>query len=145
MGILSKKSGSVTHNYIWAPNTMLSFRKNEWANPEKTYRQMKGWMEGRTEGPTEGQILFHRTLPAEAGGPKRILQNCFAVIFWQPHRLSQMKWSPDQPLTHFIPLVSFYTPWKISNLCFMFSGGHRKTLVEWNALTGSWNIFINCK
>ena len=28
MGIFSKKSGSVTHNYIWAPNTMLSFRKN---------------------------------------------------------------------------------------------------------------------
>ena len=23
----SRKSGSVTHNYIWAPNTMLSFRK----------------------------------------------------------------------------------------------------------------------
>ena len=28
MGIFSKKSGSITHNYIWAPNTMLSFRKN---------------------------------------------------------------------------------------------------------------------
>ena len=28
MGIFSKKSSSVTHNYIWAPNTMLSFRKN---------------------------------------------------------------------------------------------------------------------
>ena len=28
MGISSKKSGSVTRNYIWAPNTMLSFRKN---------------------------------------------------------------------------------------------------------------------
>ena len=28
MEIFSKKSGSVTHNYIWAPNTMLSFRKN---------------------------------------------------------------------------------------------------------------------
>ena len=27
-GFFSKKSGSVTHNYIWAPNTMLSFRKN---------------------------------------------------------------------------------------------------------------------
>ena len=23
-----KKSGFVTHNYTWAPNTMLSFRKN---------------------------------------------------------------------------------------------------------------------
>ena len=28
MGIFSKKSGSVTHNFIWAPNTMLIFRKN---------------------------------------------------------------------------------------------------------------------
>ena len=27
-GFFPKKSGSVTHNYIWAPNTMLSFRKN---------------------------------------------------------------------------------------------------------------------
>ena len=28
-GIFSKKSGSVTHNYyIWAPNIMLSFKKN---------------------------------------------------------------------------------------------------------------------
>ena len=27
MVVFSKKSGSVTHNYIWAPNTMLSFRK----------------------------------------------------------------------------------------------------------------------
>ena len=26
-GIFSKKSGSVTHNFIWVPNTMLSFRK----------------------------------------------------------------------------------------------------------------------
>ena len=28
MGIFSKKSSSVTNNYVWAPNTMLSFRKN---------------------------------------------------------------------------------------------------------------------
>ena len=28
MGIFSKKSGSVTHNYVWAPNTMPSFTKN---------------------------------------------------------------------------------------------------------------------
>ena len=28
MGFFSKKSGSVTYNYIWALNTMLSFRKN---------------------------------------------------------------------------------------------------------------------
>ena len=28
MGIFSKKSGSVTHNYMWASNTMLSFKKD---------------------------------------------------------------------------------------------------------------------
>ena len=28
MGVFSKKSGFVTRNDIWAPNTMLSFRKN---------------------------------------------------------------------------------------------------------------------
>ena len=28
MGIFSKKSSSVTHNYIWTPNIMLNFRKN---------------------------------------------------------------------------------------------------------------------
>ena len=28
MGVFSKKSSSVTHNYTWTPNIMLSFRKN---------------------------------------------------------------------------------------------------------------------
>ena len=28
MGIFSKKSSSFTHNYIWVPDIMLSFRKN---------------------------------------------------------------------------------------------------------------------
>ena len=28
MGIFPKRSSSVTHNYIWNPNIMLSFRKN---------------------------------------------------------------------------------------------------------------------
>ena len=46
------KNLAVTHNHIWAPKTMLSFRKNSWVNSEKTYRQMKGWMEGQTEGRT---------------------------------------------------------------------------------------------
>ena len=34
--IFLKKSRSVTHNPIWAPNTMPSFRKNLWANSEKS-------------------------------------------------------------------------------------------------------------
>ena len=46
MGIFfKKKSGSVTHNYIWAPNTMLSFRKNYWVNSKKTYGQTEGRMD----------------------------------------------------------------------------------------------------
>ena len=43
MGIFSKKSGSVTHNYIWAPNTMLSFRQTD--------GRMDGWTDGQTDRP----------------------------------------------------------------------------------------------
>ena len=53
MWIFSKKSGSVTHNYIRAPNIMLSFRKNQQANSEETYGEMEGWTEGRMEGWTD--------------------------------------------------------------------------------------------
>ena len=56
MGIFSKKSSSVTHNYIWAPNIMLSFRKklmNQSRENVQTGRRM------------DGQALFYRTLPAE--------------------------------------------------------------------------------
>ena len=41
MGIFSKKSGSVLHNHIWAPNTMVSFRKS-----------MDGRMDGRLDRQT---------------------------------------------------------------------------------------------
>ena len=41
----SKKSDSVTHHYIWAPNTKLSFRKSYWANSKKTYGQTEGRMD----------------------------------------------------------------------------------------------------
>ena len=43
--LFSKKSDSVTHHYIWAPNTKLSFRKNYWANSKKTYGQTEGRMD----------------------------------------------------------------------------------------------------
>ena len=36
------KNLAVTHNYLWAPNIMLSFRKNWRLNPKKTYRQTEG-------------------------------------------------------------------------------------------------------
>ena len=45
MGIFSKKSGSVTDNYIWAPNTMLSFRKklmSQFSENLRTDRRMDG-------------------------------------------------------------------------------------------------------
>ena len=42
-GDFSKNSGSVTHNYIWTPNNMLSFRKDGWKDV---------------------QTLFYETLPA---------------------------------------------------------------------------------
>ena len=42
IGSFFKKSGSVTHNYIWAPNTML------WEN-----LQTDGRADGRTEGRTD--------------------------------------------------------------------------------------------
>ena len=61
MGIFSKKSGSATHNYIWDPNTMLSFRKSymeggytDGRRDARTYR--------RPDGRTDGQTLFYRTL-----------------------------------------------------------------------------------
>ena len=50
-GFFPKKSGSVTHNYIWAPNTMLSFRKkliSQFRENLLTARgtdRMEGWME----------------------------------------------------------------------------------------------------
>ena len=34
---------------------------------------MPGQMEGRTEGQKDGKILFHMTLPANAGGPEIIV------------------------------------------------------------------------
>ena len=49
LGIFSKKSGSVTRNYIWDPNTMLSLRKKMspfWENL---------WTDGRTDRWKDGQ------------------------------------------------------------------------------------------
>ena len=61
MGIFLKKFGCHITRYIWVPNTTLSFRKNQWANSEKTYGQT-GWMDRQTEG---WSALFYRTLPPE--------------------------------------------------------------------------------
>ena len=65
-GFFPKKLGSVTHNYIWAPNTMLSFRKNYESILRKLTDRRK---DGQKDGWKDGQTLFYRTLPADAGGP----------------------------------------------------------------------------
>ena len=58
----SKKSCSVTCNWIWTPNTILSFRKKQmsqfWENLRTDYR---------TDGQMQGQTLFHRTFLAMSG------------------------------------------------------------------------------
>ena len=54
--IFSKKSGSVTHNYI---------EKTDEPIPRKLTDRQK---DRRTEGRTDGQTLFYRTLSAVAGG-----------------------------------------------------------------------------
>ena len=59
------KNPAVTHNYIWAPNTMLSFRKTNEPIPRKL-------TDRRKDGRKEGGTLFYRTLPAEAGGPIKV-------------------------------------------------------------------------
>ena len=56
MGIFSKKSGSVTHNYIWVPNTMLSEKTNE-PNLRKLTDRLKdrrkdGWTDHILWGPS---------------------------------------------------------------------------------------------
>ena len=33
------------------------------------------WTDGRMDGRTDGQTLFYRTLPTEAGGPKKSRKN----------------------------------------------------------------------
>ena len=54
------KNPAVTHNYIWAPNTMLSSEKTNEPIPRKR----------KEDGRTDGQTLSYRTLPPEVGGPK---------------------------------------------------------------------------
>ena len=58
------KNPAVACNYIWAPNTMLSF----FLKKEPILRQL-------TDRRKEGRTLFYRTLPAEARGPINITKN----------------------------------------------------------------------
>ena len=56
------KNLAVTHNYIWAPNTMLSFRKTNEPILRKLTDRLK-------DGRKDKETLFYRTLPAKAGCP----------------------------------------------------------------------------
>ena len=57
-GDFPKKSGSVTHNQMWAPNTMLSFRKtNELILRKLRDRRKDGQMNRRTDRKTDGQMV----------------------------------------------------------------------------------------
>ena len=59
---------------IFSQNTMLSFRKNWWANPKKT------------SGREDGQTRIHRTLPVTTVGSKIA---CFYISFYQKVHQSQ--------------------------------------------------------
>ena len=75
-----QKNPTLSHITKYGPllsNTILSFRKNNWANSEKTYGQTGGrtdyWYS--VDGQTEGQTLFHRTLLTMSGCPTRETTN----------------------------------------------------------------------
>ena len=58
-----KKSGSVTHNYIW-PLTPWEVSEKLMCQSGENLRR-----DGRTEGRAEGRRDHYRTVPAEARGP----------------------------------------------------------------------------
>ena len=62
--IFSKKSSSVTHNYIWTPN-MLSFRKKLMSQSQENLWE---------DGIRDRQTVFHRTLPTKTRGTTTSLQ-----------------------------------------------------------------------
>ena len=43
--------------------------------------QTEGWMKGWKDGWKGGQTLFHRTLPANAGGPKTKIEFLNALVY----------------------------------------------------------------
>ena len=57
----------------------------------------------------------------------------------KPHRL--LCWEPFAltTLTHFIPLISFYTPWKQNQRFSDVFRGCRKRAMAWNGLIAPWS------
>ena len=69
MCIFSKKSCG--HIQLYMGSMLKSCQVSEKTN-EPSYRQ--------TKGRTDGQTLFHKTLPATAGGPKRLQNTCCSLV-----------------------------------------------------------------
>ena len=65
-GDFFRKNLAVTHNYIWVPNIMLSFKKIISQSQENL------WTDGRADRRRDRQTLFYRTLPTEAGESKNL-------------------------------------------------------------------------
>ena len=66
----SRKSSSVTQNFIWVSRTCQNSEKTKDTNSNKIPR--------RKDGKSDGQTLFNRTLPATAGSSKR----CHCIEKW---------------------------------------------------------------
>ena len=64
------------YNYIWSPNTMLSFRKTNEPIPRKLTEEWKdGWKDRRRNGRMEGQTnrpYFIRHFPLRPGVQQKI-------------------------------------------------------------------------
>ena len=70
---ISGSNESNDHAHFWPHEQVhmgfwhhAKIQKKKWYSSKKT----PGQTEGRMEGRKDGQTLFHRTLPANAGGPK---------------------------------------------------------------------------
>ena len=79
---------ALTHNYIGAPNTVLRFRKNQWANSEKTCRQTDRRKDRRTKGRTDRPYLI---------GPFQPRPRSKKLKFKKNLCISAKKWSITRP------------------------------------------------
>ena len=98
------KTPAVTHNYIWAPNNMLSFRKKLMSSSRenlqtdgRTDGRMEGWKDERTDRPY---------FLAEARGPKsnEIFIALFLLWIGKPN-IAQVCW-PQWSIILFLDVLS---------------------------------------
>ena len=71
------------------PNAMLSFRKNQWADPEKTYRQ--------TEGQTDGPYII-APFQLRPGVQKKLKGYEWMEKRWLCHSLSLIQCTQKKPI-----------------------------------------------